>query len=214
MAHDRKEARVAAALLAASGVVLVVSALLHPRIPADPSQQSGLVATMPAWPAIHWALTFGQIGAAFGVILVARATVGPGGAGAISSTGVVAVGSGLALGALGTLLSATALRRAAEAGDAALFAVAAQATVSVGWLGMVAASAGGAVLGAATLRRGRGRLARASGLVGGVGAAAGLVAALAVGPLHPWTHSIVLPVAAVGLGVACVAAAVEAVAGR
>lgn len=211
MRTDRAGVLAAAALLASSGLVLLAAAALHPRIPADLGAQARLAGSWPAWGPVHWVLTFAQLGAALGAVARWR-SLGPGTVGPVTGTALVAVTGGLAAGAAGTLLSATALRAAAHGNDTTVFAVAAALTVSAGWLGMVVASAGGVVVSAVVVRGARAPLVRAAGGVALAGTAATLVAAFWLAPTHAATHSVLLPAAAAGLGAACLVAAAEALA--
>lgn len=190
--------RVLAPVLVVSGLALAVAGALHPHVPAAPVGQSEVFATDAMWAPSHWVLTFSQLAGATAIALLRarrRAAAAP-----LVDAGMLLAVMGLVVGALGTLLAATALVEAARSGDVALFATTGASTMAIGWTCLVVAALGGALAGLGFLRGAGPRLERLVGGVALVGCAAFLVAAIVVPPQHVWTHEHVLRFGAIGFG--------------
>lgn len=194
-------------LLALGGAGLIAGGVLHPGVPDGEGARMGAVAGHARWAPSHWVLTLAQLAAVVGLML-ACASLRP--LGRVDRTmwaGLLLAAIGLLVGALGTLLSATVLVTLARGPDADLFQLAEAITLAVGWLCLVTAASGGALVGACLVR------ARAAGWRGLFGwAALGgtgvfLAASLALGPSHTWMHPYVLRWGAVGMGVLLLVAA-------
>lgn len=183
------------------GACILTGALLHPWLPQAMDAQMRLIADARAWAPAHWLLTLGQAAA---IPALALALVASGARDARALGAAAALGAGLMLGTLGTLVAATLLPELARHGDAALFGIVAGADLGLGWLCLLLTAAGALGLGlhagaaaGTTLRR----LGHAAALASG----ALLLTGLAIPYDHWWTHQFVLRAAAVALGGGAVA---------
>lgn len=175
---------------------------MHPPVPAGLAEQMTVYATHSLWEPSHWLLTLSQL-AAVGALALLFVRL-EGGASPLR-VGILLAMVGLLLGTLGTLSAATALVEAARA-DESLFRALGAWTMGIGWLCLVVASVGGAIAGACLARASATPTMRALGWAALVGDTAFTLAALVLGPFHPWTHPYLLRFGAVGFGLMLVAA--------
>ncbi|MEA3144530.1 MAG: hypothetical protein QOG31_1854 [Thermoplasmata archaeon] len=193
-----------AVLLGLTGCCVLVGALLHPRVPAAVGDQMHVVGSSRLWAPAHWTLTLGQAAAVPVLALAFRQAsrrLAP-----LAVAGGVALGLGLTVGALGTLLAATGLRTAAAQGDLAGFAVVAEFDLGLGWMCLLLSCAGVLCLGLLQAMSG----ARVARWMARVAAAASLLllGAAALTPYdHWWMHQYVLRSGALLLGAGLVALA-------
>jgi hypothetical protein len=191
----------AALLLALTGACILLGALLHPRIPPQVADQMRAIASSRLWVPAHWLLTVGQAAAVPVLALTLRQAarrMPP-----LAAAGAAALGLGLAVGMLGTLLAATGLRAEAERGNLGAFGAVAHFDLGLGWMCLLLAGAGGLVLGLHVPARPR--AARWMGWAGASVSFALLAAAILVPYDHWWTHQYVLRSGALALGAGALA---------
>lgn len=193
-----KATRVTAAILGLAGVGLLTGGFLHPAVGHDVRAEMDETAADPRWSPVHWVVTFAQAFGSVGVVLAAadlaaRVRLGP-----WLVAGLAAVGLGLALGMLGTLVAASGVKVAAETGDLALYTTIARTDLAIGWACLLVTSAGGVLLAKGVASHPIGSKGFATVL--GSGAGAMLIAALLIPYDHAWMHHYLLRGGAMAVG--------------
>lgn len=157
------------------------------------------------WLFSHWTLTFGQPLAILGVFwlgdhlwLDERPAEG-------MEAGMLLVGMGFFAGMLGTLLAATALPAAAEAGQQPLYGTVNALTLGVGWMCIALVAAGGGLFGTQILTLSSDRGSRVLGSVTTALSLLFLALLPFFPPEHTWTHDRILRGGAIAVGMVLVA---------